>query len=164
MCPLLLKEFIEITKRLNSINITPTLMGSVGLEFATEKSWHPIDLDFFVPGEESEWNSPDDAVIYQFDDISKIMASLNYKPGSRHKYEFVKDQIQVEIGCVDTLSLFTGIPTNEMRKVTLDNATFLVPTIRQLLKMYRALSEDDSRSDKSKEKDMKKVAFLESQL
>ncbi|WP_345742169.1 hypothetical protein [Cytobacillus gottheilii] len=51
-------EFIKIAKKLNDINIIPLLMGSVGLEVITGKSWDAEDLDIHVPGDQRGWEVP----------------------------------------------------------------------------------------------------------
>lgn len=42
------ESFLEIAERLNHIGITPLLMGSLGLEMRTGKSWNPQDIDIHV--------------------------------------------------------------------------------------------------------------------
>ncbi|WP_407058230.1 hypothetical protein [Tigheibacillus jepli] len=39
------RAFLQIARKLNEIQITPLLMGSVGLEVVTGKSWEAQDLD-----------------------------------------------------------------------------------------------------------------------
>lgn len=50
-------EFINIGKKLNDLDIIPMLMGSVGLEVITGKSWESQDLDIHVPGDKKEMGS-----------------------------------------------------------------------------------------------------------
>ncbi|MBF1211473.1 MAG: phosphoribosylanthranilate isomerase, partial [Granulicatella sp.] len=42
---LLFEEFKTICFHLNRVGITPTLMGSLGLEFRTKENWGPSDID-----------------------------------------------------------------------------------------------------------------------
>ena len=48
---LLFEEFKTICFHLNRIGITPTLMGSLGLEFRTKENWEPSDIDIHVAGD-----------------------------------------------------------------------------------------------------------------
>lgn len=47
-------EFINIARKLNDLDIIPMLMGSVGLEVVTGKSWESQDLDIHVPGDKGD--------------------------------------------------------------------------------------------------------------
>lgn len=52
---LLFEEFKTICFHLNRVGITPTLMGSLGLEFRTKENWGPSDIDIHVPGDPRGW-------------------------------------------------------------------------------------------------------------
>jgi hypothetical protein len=56
-------EFINIARKLNDIDIIPMLMGSVGLEVVTGKSWESQDLDIHVPGDKRGWEVPPELLI-----------------------------------------------------------------------------------------------------
>ena len=51
----LFDEFRTICSHLNQVGITPTLMGSLGLEFRTKENWDPSDIDIHVPGDPKGW-------------------------------------------------------------------------------------------------------------
>ena len=53
---LLFEEFKTICFHLNGVGITPTLMGSLGLEFRTKENWGPSDIDVHVPGDPRGWS------------------------------------------------------------------------------------------------------------
>ena len=59
-----LLAFLNITQRLNDIQITPLLMGSVGLELVTEVKWDAQDLDIHVPGDARGCEVPAEKSIY----------------------------------------------------------------------------------------------------
>lgn len=65
----LFNEFLKICKQLNSINITPTLMGSLGLQYLTDENWFPSDIDIHVEGDPRGWEAPDEDRIYNWDAI-----------------------------------------------------------------------------------------------
>ena len=52
---LLFEKFKTICFHLNRVGITPTLMGSLGLEFRTKENWEPSDIDIHVPGDPRGW-------------------------------------------------------------------------------------------------------------
>lgn len=57
-------EFLRITRKLNEIGITPLLMGSVGLELITERSWDAEDIDIHVPGDKRGWEVPPEDSVF----------------------------------------------------------------------------------------------------
>lgn len=84
-------EFTKIAKELNHIGITPLLMGSVGLEVVTGKSWDAQDLDIHVPGDKKGWEVPPELSIFSWDDIMKVMISMGYSLINLHEHEFSKE-------------------------------------------------------------------------
>lgn len=48
-------EFLKLTRELNKIEITPLLMGSLGLEQVTGRDWQVRDIDIHVPGDPRGW-------------------------------------------------------------------------------------------------------------
>ncbi len=164
MYHILLKEFLEITKLLNKINITPTLMGSVGLEYATDESWNPNDLDIHVPGNPLGWEAPDEDRIYNFEEIERVMEAVGYSLINKHEHEFKKDTISVEFGCIDTLPEFAGVPLNELKKETIDGAEFFILSPNQFLKLYEASAKDGYRNDNNNSKDFEKIEFLKQHI
>ncbi|WP_424580087.1 hypothetical protein [Virgibacillus halodenitrificans] len=82
------QEFLKIAKKLNKVQITPLLMGSVGLEIVTDSSWDAQDLDIHVPGDERGWEVPAEKAIFDWDRIVGIMNSLEYRLVDLHEHEF----------------------------------------------------------------------------
>ena len=94
---LLFKEFKTICFHLNRVGITPTLMGSLGLEFRTKENWEPSDIDIHVPGDPRGWEA---LIISEFmtgDKIMKVMKDLGYVLIDIHEHEFQKDRENVEL-------------------------------------------------------------------
>lgn len=50
-----LSAFLAIARELNSLGITPLLMGSLGLELRTGRDWQARDIDIHVPGDPRGW-------------------------------------------------------------------------------------------------------------
>ena len=86
----LFDEFKLICLKLNKIGIIPTLMGSLGLEFATKPERDPSDIDIHVPGDPRGWDAPDELRIYNWDNILKVMEDLGYTLVDLHEHEFQK--------------------------------------------------------------------------
>ncbi|ATD31326.1 phosphoribosylanthranilate isomerase [Macrococcoides bohemicum] len=160
----LFKEFINICRSLNAIDIKPTLMGSLGLELVSNRGWLPSDIDIHVPGDPRGWDAPDEERIYNFEQINNVMNNLGFKLIDRHEHEFSNGNILIEFGCIDTLPQFANIQLSELKKMHIDGTEFFVPTLKQYLNIYKASSKDSYRNDNNNNKDFEKIAYLEERI
>lgn len=152
--------FIEICKGLNAVGITPTLMGSLGLEAVTKKSWDPSDIDIHVEGDPRGWEAPDEERIYHWSSILAVMQGLGYELVDLHEHEFKKEGISVEFGTINSLPEFAGIDLKEMTLVEEEKARFYLPTAEHFLKIYQASSKDSYRNENNNDKDFAKIEYL----
>lgn len=160
----LFKEFINISRALNNIDIKPTLMGSLGLELVSDKEWSPSDIDIHVPGDPRGWEAPDEDRIYNFEQINAVMNQLGFSLIDRHEHEFSNGDISIEFGCIDTLPEFANVQLSDLREVSMDGADFYVPTLNQFLRIYQSSSKDSYRNDNNNNKDFEKIAYLRGKL
>lgn len=155
-------EFIEIAKKLNDIEIIPLLMGSVGLEAITEKSWDAQDLDIHVPGDKRGWEVPPELSIHNWIDIVNIMNSMEYSLIDLHEHEFYKGGLSVEFGIIDTLPNFAGVHLEDLEIHQKRNVKYYLLNPEQYLCVYESSSKDSYRADKKNHKDIRKIDFLKS--
>ena len=160
----LFKEFINISRALNNIDIKPTLMGSLGLELVSDKEWSPSDIDIHVPGDPRGWEAPDEDRIYNFEQINAVMNQLGFSLIDRHEHEYSNGDISIEFGCIDTLPEFANVQLSDLREVSMDGADFYVPTLNQFLRIYQSSSKDSYRNDNNNNKDFEKIAYLRGKL
>ena len=160
----LFAEFKTICLHLNKVGITPTLMGSLGLEFISKEDWEPSDIDIHVSGDTRGWEAPDELRIYNWDKIMAVMKELGYNLIDVHEHEFQKKGISVEYGAIDSLYDFAGISESEIEIIQLDEIKFRVPSLKQFLSIYEASSKDSYRNDNNNNKDFKKISWLNSHL
>ena len=160
----LFSEFLEICKELNKIGVTPTLMGSLGLEYVSKVDWNPSDIDIHVPGDPRGWDAPDELRIYDWDSIFAIMERLNYELIDMHEHEFKRNNTSVEFGTIDSLYEFAGIKEVELEIAEVDGAIFRVPNLNQFLAIYQASSNDSYRNDNNNSKDFDKINWLKNKL
>jgi hypothetical protein len=153
-------EFIKIAKKLNDIEMIPLLMGSVGLEVITGKSWDAQDLDVHVPGDKRGWEVPPELSIHNWDDIVKIMNSMEYRLIDLHEHEFSKKGISVEFGIIDTLQEFAGVPLEDLDMHQKGDVKYYLLNTEQYLKVYEASVKDSYRADKNNNKDRSKIDYL----
>ncbi|UTC62974.1 phosphoribosylanthranilate isomerase [Treponema sp. OMZ 788] len=160
----LFDEFKTICLHLNKAGITPTLMGSLGLEFISKEDWEPSDIDIHVPGDPRGWEAPDELRIYNWDKIMAVMKELGYNLIDVHEHEFQKTGVSVEYGTIDALYDFAGIYESDIELIQLDGIKFRVPSLKQFLGIYEASSKDSYRNDNNNNKDFKKICWLNSHL
>lgn len=160
----LFDEFKVICLELNKAGITPTLMGSLGLEFVSKEDWEPSDIDIHVPGDPRGWEAPDELRIYNWDKIMGLMEKLAYDLVDVHEHEFQKNGLSVEYGTIDALYDFAGISEPDIELISLEGIQFRVPGLKQYLSIYEASSKDSYRNDNNNNKDFKKIAWLKSRV
>lgn len=158
------KIFLEITKKLNKINIIPLLMGSVGLELLTNKSFNSNDLDIHVPGDKRGREVDPKLNIFNWGKISIVMNELGYSLIDLHEHEFEKGCLSVSFGIIDTLPEFAGIELDELELKEDNNIKYYLLTLEQYLKVYEASSKDSYRNDNNNMKDFEKIKFLHEEL
>lgn len=153
-------EFIIIAKKLNDIGIIPLLMGSVGLEIITERSWDAQDIDIHIPGDKRGWEVPPELNIHNWNDIVNIMNSLEYSLIDLHEHEFSKDGTSVEFGIIDTLPSFAGVQLEDLEMHQLGEVKYYLLNPKQYLSVYLSSSKDSYRADNNNNKDVEKIDFL----
>ena len=153
-------EFIKIAKKLNEIEIIPLLMGSVGLEVVTGKSWDAQDLDIHVPGDKRGWEVPPELNIYNWDYIVNIMNSMGFSLIDMHEHEFFKEGLSIEFGIIDTLPSFAGIQLEDLEMHQMGGIKYYLLNPDQYLSVYESSSKDSYRAENNNNKDISKIDFL----
>lgn len=156
--------FLQIAEKLNELNIIPLLMGSVGLEMVTGKSWDAQDLDIHIPGDKRGWLVPPELNIDQWETIVKMMHSMGYRLIDLHEHEFTKDGLSVEFGIIDTLPSFAGVQLKNVKMQQLGEVKYYLLNAAQYLKVYESSSKDSYRANNNNNKDMGKIDFLKRML
>jgi len=160
----LFATFLSIARALNERGLVPLLMGSVGLEVRTGRSWQARDLDIHVPGDPRGWEAPDHLRIYDFELLEGLMEDLGYVLVDRHEHEFQGPAGSVEFGALDTLPDFAGVALEDLPLEDCQGVRFYLPTMSQYLAIYQASSQDSYRNDQNNHKDFAKIAYLEERL
>ncbi|MCA1057731.1 phosphoribosylanthranilate isomerase [Rossellomorea aquimaris] len=153
-------EFIKIANKLNAIGITPLLMGSVGLEVVTGRSWDAQDLDIHVPGDKRGWEVPAETSIHNWNEIENIMATMSYNLIDLHEHEFTKADLSVEFGIIDTLPDFAGVRLEDLTIHRDGEVSYYLLNPEQYLRVYEASSKDSYRADQNNHKDLGKIEYL----
>lgn len=156
----LFNKFIKIAIELNKHGIVPVLMGSLGLEFVSEKNWNPKDIDIHVEGDPRGWEANDDERIYNWANIHQVMNELGYELIDLHEHEFKKDGLSIEFGTINSLPEFAGVDLANLTLVVHYKANFYVPKLEDYLKIYIASSKDSYRNSNNNDKDFEKIEWL----
>lgn len=157
-------EFIKIAKKLNDIEIIPLLMGSVGLEIVTGKSWDAQDLDIHIPGDKRGWEVPPELNIHNWNDIVNIMNSMEYNLIDLREHEFSKEGLSVEFGIIDTLPSFAGVQLGNLEMHQLGEVRYYLLNLEQYLSVYESSSKDSYRANNNNNKDIGKIDFLKKMI
>ncbi len=157
-------EFIKIAKKLNDIEIIPLLMGSVGLEVVTGKSWDAQDIDIHVSGDKRGWEVPPELNIHNWNEIVNMMNLMEYSLIDLHEHEFSKDGLSVEFGIMDTLPSFAGVPLEDLEMHQTGDVKYYLLNPKQYLSVYESSSKDSYRADNNNNKDIRKIHFLKNRL
>lgn len=142
------------------LGIRPLLMGSLGLELRTNRSWNARDIDIHVPIDPIDWEVPDDQRIYQRDELIALMEKLGFAFTDPHEHEFQRDGLAVEFGGINSLPAFAGVPLEDLEEVEDQGVHYYLPTLEQYLKIYQASSKDSYRADNNNHKDFAKIDYL----
>ncbi|TSB44813.1 phosphoribosylanthranilate isomerase [Alkalicoccobacillus porphyridii] len=153
-------EFLKIAKKLNEYEIIPLLMGSVGLEVVTGKSWDASDLDIHVPGDKRGWEVSPELNIYNWNEIVNMMNSMQYTLIDLHEHQFSKGGLSVEFGIIDTLPSFAGVQLEDVKMHQVEKVKFYLLNPHQYLRVYESSFKDSYRANKNNNKDVKKINFL----
>ncbi len=149
----LYEEFIYIARHLNkSLNITPLLYGSLGLEKATGIDFRPQDIDILVPLTflEEKW-----------DLLKATKEKLGYELVDIHEHEFMKNEIKVGIAFIEDLKPFANIDYNHLKTIEDNGAIYHVLSISDYLQVYKKSSLDGYRRTKNNHKDQQKIEILQ---
>ena len=157
-------EFIKIAKKLNDIEIIPLLMGSVGLEVITGKSWDAQDLDIHVSGDKRGWEVPPELNIHNWNEIVNIMNLMEYSLIDLHEHEFSKEGLSVDFGIIDTLPSFAGVQLEDLEMHQMGDVKYYLLNPNQYLSVYESSSKDSYRADNNNSKDFRKIDFLKSMI
>ncbi|GHF96764.1 hypothetical protein GCM10017783_05830 [Deinococcus piscis] len=156
----MLDEFLRIARALNGAGIVPTLMGSLGLEVATGRSWQPSDIDIHVRGDARGWDAPDELRLSDSETIRRVMAALGYELTDLHEHEFRRGGLSVEFGTINALYEFAGVHWAELPLRAQAGVQFRLPTPAQFLRMYEASAQDSYRAANNNSKGLQKIDFL----
>jgi len=148
--------FFENAKLLNDkFGIIPLMYGSLGLEYITNKNLNADDIDILIPR---------DFIAERWDELKTFLTSEGYVLFDEHEHTFQKDGILYSYAFIEDLSSFAGIELSDTKQLCHDGVPFMVLSLEQYLKVYRASAKDGYRITVREKKDSDKIVFIEKHL
>lgn len=144
-------EFLKIVIELNKLNIIPLLLGSLGLEKVTNRSWQASDIDIYLIDEE--------ILDYRYEDIQKILIDRNYVKSLDSYRTYIKDNFEVEYKSFLDFQKLVKIDKEKLNLIRKEGVQYYLPTLEQFIEIYSSSVRDPKRKEK-KEKDAKKLKYL----
>lgn len=145
------EEFLNIVIELNKLHITPLLLGSLGLEQVTGKSWQASDIDIYLINE--------DVLDKQYDQIHKILIDSKYEKLNTEDMAYIKDDFKVEYKSFLDFQNLVKIDKEKFDLVKTEGARYFLPTKKQFFHIYRSAVDDKKRQHKN-HKDVEKLNYL----
>lgn len=144
-------EFLKIVIELNKLNIIPLLLGSLGLEKVTNRSWQASDIDIYLIDEE--------ILDYRYEDIQKILFDRNYVKSLDSYRTYIKDNFEVEYKSFLDFQKLVKIDKEKLNLIKKEGVLYYLPTIEQLIEIYSSSARDPKRKEKM-QKDSEKLEYL----
>lgn len=144
-------EFLKIVIELNKLNIIPLLLGSLGIEKVTNRSWQASDIDIYLIDEE--------ILDHRYEDIQKILIDRNYVKSLDSYRTYIKDDFEVEYKSFLDFQKLVKIDKEKLNLIRKEGVQYYLPTLEQFIEIYSSSVRDPKRKEK-KEKDAKKLKYL----
>ena len=144
-------EFLKIVIELNKLNIIPLLLGSLGLEKVTNRSWQASDIDIYLIDEE--------ILDHRYEDIQKILIDRNYVKSLDSYRSYIKDNFEVEYKSFLDFQKLVKIDKEKLNLIKKGGVLYYLPTIEQFIEIYSSSARDPKRKEKM-QKDSEKLEYL----
>ena len=144
--------FLHIARRLNrQLGTTPLLFGSLGLERRLDRDLNADDIDVLLPERfiHEDWPA-----------LITLMAEDGYVLVDASEHAFQKDALHVAFASLESLAPFAGIDPASIPALEEDGARYLLLTLPDYLKVYRASAQDGYRKTVRHKKDQAKIDLI----
>lgn len=147
--------FLEVTKELNKLDITPILFGSLGLCRKIGEFKPVQDVDFLLPEEwlDKKWKK-----------LVDLMEKIGFKLENEKEHEFVREEEKIAFGKEKDLKEMVNISVEELESSGLAGAKFKELSPEQYLKVYEVMLRDNYRQEKRMKDDKSKIDLIKKYL
>ena len=150
------KEFLHIAEELNkTLDITPLLFGSLGLEQRLHASLNADDIDVLIP--EAFLNDKWDGIVALMSDNGYILYDL-------HEHAFEKSGISVAFASIESLTPFAGVDIAHIPVIEESGVRYYLLSLEDYLKVYTASSKDGYRKNQKNKNDEAKIRLIKEAL
>ena len=144
--------FLQIARAFNtSLNVTPLLFGSLGLEQRLGIDLHADDIDILVPEYylHDGWQS-----------LMRLMEQLGYELYDLHEHAFQNGDCSAAFAAIEGLTPFAGVNIAQIPTMTDGGTAYLLLELSDYQKVYEASSKDGYRVNKKEKKDHEKLTLI----
>lgn len=148
--------FLHIARKLNhSLQITPLLFGSLGLERRLKMSLNADDIDVLIPERfiQDDWEA-----------LVKLMEEEGYVIVNTEEHEFECDGIHIAFAGIEGLKPFARIEISNVPVISENGADFYLLELSDYLKVYTASSKDGYRKNVKNKQDQYKIDLIRQSL
>ena len=148
--------FFENAELLNQkFGIIPLMYGSLGLEYITSENFNVDDIDILIP---------EAFVTERWEEFKSFLKSNGYILIDEGEHTFEKKGIAYSYASIEELKSFAGIELSDIEQRSNKGIKFMLLSLEQYLKVYRASAKDGYRITVREKKDNHKIAFIEKRL
>lgn len=126
-------------------NIKPLLYGSLGLEYISNHSFNPDDIDILIPQIylKDKWN-----------EFLSVMVDNGYELIDLHEHTFIKNNVKYSYASIEELYDFAGITFIE------ENDDFKYLSLKQYYEVYTRSLIDSYRNTVKNKNDQNKIDII----
>ena len=148
--------FFENAKLIyDKFGIIPLMYGSLGLEYITNETLNADDIDILIS---------EIFVNERWDEFNNFLTSKGYVLLDEHEHTYEKNGILYSYASIEELKTFAEIELCDIEQLCNDGVRFMVLSLEQYLKVYRASAKDGYRITVREKKDNDKIVFIEKKL
>jgi phosphoribosylanthranilate isomerase len=147
--------FIDVARKLNALDITPVLYGSLGIWVLTGGVPDGVDdMDILLPEQylNASWSM-----------VRKAVESLGYTQDTKHPHEFWKEVVRVSFDSLERVALLSHTDLRVLTPRQEDGADFKILSLNQLLQVYQGCLTLRKENGKAR-KDELRIAYLTDRL
>lgn len=150
------KIFLQIAEGLNkSLDFTPILYGSLGLNRIIGDFYKVNDIDILVPDEfiHKKWNM-----------LLDFMHKLNFKLKDIREHEFIKNANIINFATNKDLFKYTNAKPEQLEITQVGHTKFKELSLKQYLAAYAMSLKDSYRQNKKDNEDHKRIKQIKRHL
>lgn len=150
------QTFIKIVKTLNdAFSIEPVVYGSFGLYTLINLDKESDDIDLLVPKEFLDTKGKE---------LTDELKKIGFSTKDQASFVFSNREIEVSFESDENLPVLIGANAVELNKQIVSQAIFKELSLRQYLRFYEKMSEDEERRARKGDRDLEKIELIKQEM